>query len=762
MYQAVDDRTARELETLLASVNDAARVCRTNFLFLLVFGGYIAILVATISDVQFFVEGPIKLPGVNVEVPLLSFFWVAPALFFLIHFNFLVQLVFLVRKAEPYAEKVRSLETPARDRWSELPFPFPMAHQLMPHAADRFHTVLGVLITLFVAVLPLLLLLWVQVGFLKYQDEIVTWWHRLIILADLVLIGVLWAVLSKGWFSAEGRVPWRRSLLAAGAGLIFFSFAVAVVPGKFRNYGDRDYLDGRSLRGGGIEAFTGYVPWPRGWAPRRYLIVPGGLYVREAPAAPLIDKNLGPGAAAWALEDLYQRFAKPYEHLSNRNFRYALMADVKLFGANLAGSDFEGANLHRARLTGAKLSGADLSGATVVRARLEAADLRGARLSFVRSKHAKFAGANVRLAEMAGADFQFADFSKADLVKANLEGVSLEQARLDRADLSGANLRYARLPKSNLRHARLAHADLNGALLNDADLTGADLESADMIGASMKRVKLTGARFDGADLSGANLFEADLAGAFFERTMARGAVFSRARLEGADFWESNLSGANLYEAHLEWASIHNVYLWGTEMRGAKISRASLNGSRFDFADMRDVDFTPMSEDRLRDIRAALKDVPKRAEAFEFNFRKDLGDPAVFLADGRPIQPESTKGAIFDAGHPKFAEFGPPGEDRAHIMARGDVLAAVACDSVFAADSIVRHFAEIITEIKNYDSYAYAYGLSSCVMDRLPTCPSHAQWLSETRRQVEIWAAHAGQGSDEPFATCGSPYYPDGR
>ena len=64
---------------------------------------------------------------------------------------------------------------------------------------------LRLIVLITVIMLPVALLLAVQVRFLPYHEVSMTWWHRSVLLADLVLLWALWSVivLPQGTFAAS-------------------------------------------------------------------------------------------------------------------------------------------------------------------------------------------------------------------------------------------------------------------------------------------------------------------------------------------------------------------------------------------------------------------------------------------------------------------------------------------------------------------------------------------------------------------------------
>ena len=68
-----------------------------SYLFVLF---YLAVAAGAVTHADLFLEKPVKLPFLNVELPLLAFFFLAPILFIIVHAYTLVHLVMSDRQGE--------------------------------------------------------------------------------------------------------------------------------------------------------------------------------------------------------------------------------------------------------------------------------------------------------------------------------------------------------------------------------------------------------------------------------------------------------------------------------------------------------------------------------------------------------------------------------------------------------------------------------------------------------------------------------------
>ena len=105
-----------DVEALEKSVNDSAVRVSTIWVSFLVFGLYLVIAAGGTTHRQLFLEEPHKLPVLDIYLPLVGFFVLAPALFVIFHIYVLVQVVLLARTAAAYDEAVEHAASATSDR----------------------------------------------------------------------------------------------------------------------------------------------------------------------------------------------------------------------------------------------------------------------------------------------------------------------------------------------------------------------------------------------------------------------------------------------------------------------------------------------------------------------------------------------------------------------------------------------------------------------------------------------------------------------
>lgn len=174
--------------------------------------------------------------------------------------------------------------------------------------------------------------------------------------------------------------------------------------------------------------------------------------------------------------------------------------------------------------------------------------LRDRKLRFANFKDAVLVGADLINANLRGANFEEAYLVQAWMESADLSGAMLDDAflegvSLEKAILKGASLREAHLQRINLVSADLTCArpdsddDPGCTVLSRSDMTGADLRGADLTGAKLKQVTLID-----ANLWGTTLADADLYCSYLRNVDLTGASLHGAELENTTWKKVRLSG----------------------------------------------------------------------------------------------------------------------------------------------------------------------------------------------------------------------------
>jgi uncharacterized protein YjbI with pentapeptide repeats len=543
-----------DVAALEKSLGDSAVRLSTLWISFLIFALYIAVAASNVTHHQLLSEeGQIKIPTLDILIPIVPSFIVFPTIFVLFHVYLFTQVVLLAQTAAAYNEAIdrsvpfESDRARVRQRLTNALFA-----QIFAGSPDEYGRliswVLQLTVLMTLAVLPAFVLLTFQVAFLPFHSIIVIWMLRLGIVADASIALAMWTIIVKvklgrdiNWRDIVRRW-WAISLIAV---LYAISLVILSFPGEPQAGWSRYYPESRHL----FDEFSSpRPPTPAAFADKLRSIMRISKYDGCATESyfntilpPNFDRLSTPGekfvndeAVAKLSEARKARgLRKPAAYYQSRNF----------VCANLTGTDFRLADFDYADLQGATLSLADLSGASFYRAVLEYASLNEARLESASLVQANLGGADLRGAQLQGAylrgvllrgakfidaQLQGADFVNAEVQGADLRGAQLQAADLSGAQLQGADLSFAVFQGADLRDAQLQGADLRFAVFQGADLRGAQLQGADLSGAQLQGADLSDAQLQGADIGDANLGQSVLAKVSIWR--ARNATCANARI----------------------------------------------------------------------------------------------------------------------------------------------------------------------------------------------------------------------------------------
>ena len=508
-----------DVAALEKSVNDSAVRVSTIWVTYLGFGLYLAAAAVNVTHRQLFLGDAIKLPIVNIDLPLVGFFFLAPTLFVIFHAYLLIQLLLLARTAAAYNEALdHSIENASDSARIRQRLANTLFAQLLAGSPRERAGPLGVALKAMawatLAIAPALVLLAFEIRFLPYHSELGTWAHRGLIALDLLVVLLIWPAVLE----AHREIEWRgvvryRGGLAAAVGLVFFSVIAISFPGEPHAGWTRRATEAPDA-GPQVTKICRAKSWFASILPASFdrLSLEGQLFESETRLA-----DIEP------VENL--KFQLPYRSERSRSFDHRDFRCALFVGAQLRHAFFFGVNM-----AGATLNYADLQDAILMRANLQ---------------DTNFVGANLRRAFLMEARLQ-----DATLINARLEGARLHKASLRDADLQSAKLQGAMLFEAELQGANLSTAQLQGASLHYAQLQGASLFSAQPQAASLDGAQLQGASLSSAQLQAASLYGAQLQAAALGGAQLQGANLSRAHLQGADLRESKLTLTQFSESFL--------------------------------------------------------------------------------------------------------------------------------------------------------------------------------------------------------------------
>jgi hypothetical protein len=385
--ESPSNRLKDHLDRLRDSANEASQLARKVYLSFLLFSVYIAILVGSTTDEQLLRGTAAKVPVLNVELPIVGTYLVVPLMFLFFHLNLLILLYLLSQKLYAFEGHIEKLPPDQQAVEQRLLYPFPFSQMLVGKYRARLdQLLLAIMVKSTLIVFPIALLLWAQVRFIPYHSILITWIHRAVVLADLLLLLVLWPKIRSPnghWFNWLGstskhRPVWKRIALpisricvlgTLSLVVLILSLSIATIPDEWieKRIGWQDLTE---ILFGKIEIQPGIKA--RKTPFHRHLILRELTLVREAPPPELLATYARMEKQA---DSAWLDHAKGL-NLGGRDLRFA-----DFFYANLTKIDLREAKLQGADLRGAKLQGADLrkskiGGTDFNEASLDLSDLR--------------------------------------------------------------------------------------------------------------------------------------------------------------------------------------------------------------------------------------------------------------------------------------------------------------------------------------------------------------------------------------------------
>jgi len=446
---------AKDLGALRDAVVDAATVGVGLWLSYLFALFYFAIAAGAVTHGDLFLESPVKLPFLNVELPLKAFFVLGPLVFLIVHAYVLLHFVLLAEKIGAFHTELQAQisyeDTRARLRRQ---LPSNIFVQFLSGPPEMRHGIVGFLLKLIAWISliagPIALLVLFQRQFLPYHSEWITRWQRIAVVIDIALLWILWPRIARGKATGLGWRDFKRAkvqaLLLMSVLPVLLVVTIATIPGEW----PEEKLPAIRLIPTTWKAWT-LLPSVKtiqapgsGWATLHELLVgtPQSLWSNF-----LVLPNFEPGDRVKVDTEGKIAISPNSMSLRFRSLERAVLINAHLrkadfTGAFLAGADFSRADLREAKFecgleVGLKSRCAQLEGASLERAQLEGASLERAQLQGASLEHAQLQGASLAYAQLQGASLAYAQLQGASLERAQLQGASLGNAQA-----GGASLRW--------------------------------------------------------------------------------------------------------------------------------------------------------------------------------------------------------------------------------------------------------------------------------------------------------------------------------
>ena len=171
-------------------------ICSLSFILLFALF-YFAIAAGAVTHRDLLLESPVKLPFLNVELPLKAFFTVGPLVFLILHTYILLHFVLLAGKIGTFHLELQA-QISGDEARARLRRQLPSNIFVQSFAGPReVRTgVVGFLLRRIIEISlvagPIALLILFQLQFLPYHSEWIAWWQRIAVVIDVVLLWILW------------------------------------------------------------------------------------------------------------------------------------------------------------------------------------------------------------------------------------------------------------------------------------------------------------------------------------------------------------------------------------------------------------------------------------------------------------------------------------------------------------------------------------------------------------------------------------------
>jgi len=776
-FLATPAKAAPDAKALLDAANSASQTVAVLHVAFMAVCAYMLVIVLGTTDLDLLMGGNnVKLPVIDVAVPIVGFYAVAPYLVVLMHLNLLLQLQLLSRKlfafdaATPAEESVGGL----RDRLHI----FPYTYYLVGRPGAVVGGLLGLVVSVTLIVLPLATLLALQLKFLAYQAEGITWAQRVAVFLDMGFLVAMWPVILhprddwKAWWREMLAAHLRRKrawlaviTLFASVALVLFAatpdiFTVGLILGVVAPLLlivlDGCFPDERlrhAIISLAVLLVLFAVLWALIWNSTNSLssiqpAIPVMLFLCVLPLAffwhptaprgslallsalvltPLLTLGLMVDGEFW--ETAATKTQKPFlawQMLANQDqsLRKILLEQEQIYLGDPEKTLAKQFKNDRCSSIGQTVL------SCVILATQRRLDLNEQAL------FAKPPNPELRAALRAGKGLENQDrlehvslrnrsLRRARMISAVLTGADLRLARLQGADLRFAQLQGAKFELTHLQETNLTSAQLQGAILMNAQLQGTDLTSAQLQGAVLMSAQLQGAVLKDAQLQGADLTSAQLQGADLTSAQLQGAILRGTQLQGADLTSAQLQGVILLYANLQ----------GAVLLGSVLYCSCGETAQTELLDVRGTMIKSLSQEEFEKILAIFKPIPFFGEmnlmpSLKWATKSGVKAP-IFnscLIDGRS-QPKCQK--TYEVTH---------NEQRSEFMLQlYKTLVTLSCEDTYISKGFLKQVSSSLTSTSVAGENSTRNGLASVLLARMKAsepCSGLAGLPAEDKAELE--------------------------
>lgn len=222
------------LADLRKAVDESAKQVRTSFIWFMTISMYFAVVAATTTHEQLFLGQSIKIPIIDVTLPIDAVYLVSPLVYAIIYVSLLIQTDGLERTLHLFAERLKGVSEEQRRSEATMTCDLAFVHLYLRTSNSFFVTLLTwavFVVSLFI--IPLAIMLLFQMYFLPYKHPWLTYFHMGFVLVTTAVAIFFWFRFAPALEIFRGRTSWINSSLrlaipTAGAALAFGSTLVLV------------------------------------------------------------------------------------------------------------------------------------------------------------------------------------------------------------------------------------------------------------------------------------------------------------------------------------------------------------------------------------------------------------------------------------------------------------------------------------------------------------------------------------------------------
>lgn len=457
------DKDSTEFEQLLSSTEKA--VGRANAAFIVYVTSAIYIFIAAISTTHEDIlrEAPRGVPFINIQIPLLWFYSVAPWALTALHYTLMGSMYCLFCAAQSLNTTSWDTNVTRRSRVMAT-VGHSVVSSVLPITGLPFHLKMlsGAAVLAFTVFIPIFLHIILQYKILPYQNVNITIIQRSAFVITVIAMIATWLSVFR---ISKTRSTCFILFMSIGIGLFSTAFCACFIVQDC----EEDFLIKKKVLSD--VRFIGEKPslyYAIFDAIPRSLKLSGRLLFKQKFGIDGVNVNV-PAATGdtSALADIANTYDLGLD-LSGRSFRYADFSGAQLQRANFADCD----------LTGTAFVGASLDGSIFNRATCRKTSFYGASL-----RGASFAGTELIYTNAAHADFNAADFIASKIIL---------------SDMSNAKMRGCRFENSRIFSTNAGGSDMRGSMFFDASLNSVVLYKA-----RLERCYFSGSEIKGVDFYGA-------------------------------------------------------------------------------------------------------------------------------------------------------------------------------------------------------------------------------------------------------------------